>query len=288
MAQAIMSGLTTGSIYVLLALGLWLIFGILGIVNFAHGEFYMIGGYFAYLAASLFGTNIILILIVTIVLSYLFGLILDKCIFHLLYNVSHYIGVGVTIGMSILLSNIILLIFTAEPREIRSSFTDKLINFGFFSCSLQRIFVIIITIVMVILLSLFIHKTTLGKAMRAITQDKEAAYLVGINVKKVGSVTIALSAALAGIGGALVGPLYLVYPTMGLLPCLKAFIVVIVGGVGDIKGIVVAGILLGMIESIGTIYISSSYKDVIAFTILILVLLIKPSGLLSKGEENEE
>jgi len=288
MVQAIMNGLTMGSIYVLLGLGLWLIFGILGVVNFAQGEFYMVGAYFAYLVASLFGTNIILILIITILLSSLFGLILEKSIFHLLYNVPHYISIGITIGISIFLLNFALFIFGPEPLEIRISFADKLVDFGFFCCSFQRIFIIIITIGMVILLELFIHKTTLGKTMRAITQDKEAAYLMGINVNKVGSITVALSAALAGIGGVLVGPVFLVFPTMGVLPCLKAFIVVIMGGMGDVIGIMVAGISLGMVESITTIYISSMYKDIIVFTILILILLIKPRGLLSKGEENEE
>lgn len=290
MIQSIINGLTIGSVYVLLALGLFLIFGVLDIVNFAHGELYMIGGYVALCVISLFNIlfninfNYLFVVVITIVLCFLVGVILEKGIFRSLRGTSFTNSIVITMGLSIFLSNLALLVFGADPREIKTNYSNLTINFSGLSFSFQRLLILCAVIILITILYLILYKTTLGKTIRATTQDREAASLMGININDVTRITVSIGTGLAGAAGVLIAPMFLVYPTMGLLPCLKAFVVVIMGGMGSIPGIIFAGFALGIVESVVTMYVSSLYKDAIAFIILLLILFIKPSGLLGKGE----
>jgi branched-chain amino acid transport system permease protein len=286
MLQAIINGLTIGSVYVLLALGLFLIYGVLDIINFAHGELYMIGGYVAFCIITLFSTNFnyLFVVMITIFVCLFIGMILEKGIFRSLRGTSFTNSIVITMGLSIFLSNVALLVFGADPREIKTTYSDLTITFSGLSFSFQRLLIFIVVLFLVAALYLILYKTTLGKIIRATTQDREAASLMGININQVTGITVSIGTALAGAAGVLIGPMFLVYPTMGLLPCLKAFVVVIMGGVGSIRGIIFAGFGLGIIESVVTIYLSSLYKDAIAFIILLIILLVRPSGLVGRAE----
>jgi branched-chain amino acid transport system permease protein len=284
MTQDIVNALMIGSIYTLVAIGLTLIYGILDIVNFAHGELYMLGGLSTYFFVNFIGVPWVISIPLTMLVLALVGFILYKFMFSYVKDKHHMVAIVSTLGLSIALINLVNILWGSDPKAIPSPYEEQIIRIWGASFTVQSLLVIIVSISMITILFSYIKWSKMGKAMRAIAQDSLAASAQGIDIKKVASIAVSIGAALAGAAGSLIGPIFLVYPTMGLLPCLKAFVIVIVGGMGNIHGAVFGGFLLGFIEVFVTRYFSSLYRDPIAFVILIMVLILKPSGFFGTTE----
>jgi branched-chain amino acid transport system permease protein len=280
--QQIVNGLIAGSIYALTAMGLTMIFGIMDIINFAHGEIYMLGAFLTYVFCVSVGFPYLLSLVMAMAAVAIIGIAVEKVTFKPLRNTPLMNTLLASLGLSIFLQNLALLIWGPDPRRIPSSYSTEIIEFLGISITMQRLLVIIVTLILFLFLYYFIQKTTIGKCMRATAQEPEGAALIGVDIDRVFWVTFAVGCSLAAAAGSLIGVIFLVTPTMGIVPVLKAFIVVIVGGLGSFLGAVMAGFLLGVTESLMGGFISSAYMDVIAFAILILILLFRPSGLFGK------
>lgn len=283
MLSAIINGLIIGSSYVLIASGLTLIFGILDVVNLAHGEVYMLGAFVAFTACTLMGLNFWFALLIAMVAMAVLGIIMEKLFFKSLRDKPHINSMIVSIAVSVLLSNIAMLIWGSDPRLLSTPMASQTIRFLGVAVTAQRLIVIIVGAVLIIALNLFIEKTTLGKTMRATAQDRDASALMGINIDRVFTLTFAIGCALAAAAGTLIAPVFLVFPTMGATSFVKGFTVVILGGLGNVLGAVYAGLLLGIVESVGAVYISTAYKDAFSFIILILFLLFRPNGIMGRG-----
>ncbi len=188
----------------------------------------------------------------------------------------------VSIALAILLQNLAMIFWGSDPKVVKTTMSEEVIHIWRVSLTVQRLLVIVVGSVLVFGLHLFIEKTKIGKAMRAVAQDKDAAALMGIGIDRVYTVTFAIGSALAAAAGALIAPIFQIFPTMGFVPFIKAFTVVILGGLGNVIGAIYAGLILGIAESLGAAYISTAYKDSFAFVILILVLLFRPSGLMGR------
>lgn len=282
MISTLITGLTIGASYVLIASGLTLIFGILDVINLAHGEVYMLGAFVALWVTTSIGLGFWWALLVAIIVVAIFGVFLEKIFFKSLRDKPHVNMLLVSIAIGVLMQNLAMIFFGAEPRLLETSYAKQTVTFLGTSVTMQRIIVIVVGTVLMIILHRFITTSKMGKAMRATAQDRDAAALMGINIDRVFSLTFAIGCGLAAAAGTLVAPVFLVFPTMGATAFLKAFTVVLLGGLGNIVGAIYAGLILGLVESFGAVYISTMYKDSFAFIILILVLLFKPSGLMGK------
>jgi len=283
MLSAIINGLIIGSTYVLVASGLTLIFGILDVVNLAHGEVYMIGAYVAFTASALMGLNFWVALVIAMIVVAVLGILMEKVFFKPLRDKPHINSMIVSIAVSVLLSNIAMLIWGSDPRLLVTPMATQTLRFLGVAVTVQRLIVIVVGAAMIIALNLFIEKTTLGKTMRATAQDRDASALMGINIDRVFTLTFAIGCALAAAAGTLIAPVFLVFPTMGATSFVKGFTVVILGGLGNVLGAVYAGLLLGIVESVGAVYVSTAYKDAFSFIILILFLLFRPNGIMGRG-----
>jgi len=277
--QQLLNGIVLGSIYTLIALGLTMIFGILNITNFAHGEFFMLGALFTLLSSKILGLSFFPSMLVSMTAVAILGVIFERAAFRPLRGSSPVNVMVGSLGLSILVQNAALLLWGADPQRLDTPYLDLVITFWGLQITAQRLLVIVLAIAMIIVLTAIIKKTRLGKAMRACAQDIEAAQWVGVNINRIAMATFVIGSALAASAGAIVGPIFLVYPTMGLVPVLKSFVVVILGGMGNVPGAILGGYMIGIAENIATGFISPAYKDVIAFVILIVVLIIKPSGI---------
>lgn len=284
--QQFINGLALGSVYALIAIGYTMVYGIIGLINFAHGDIYMMGAFFGFFAATSFNLPFIPTLIIAMVGSALLGIIIEKIAYKPLRNSPKLSLLITAIGMSLLLENGSRLdfIFGPDYRTYPSHLLpSKVITFGSLRLDSLHIIIILISILLALVLQFVVYKTKVGKAMRATSFDKDAATLMGININNIISITFAIGSALAGAAGVLVGILYSrIDPYMGIMPGLKAFVAAVLGGIGIIPGAVLGGVIMGIAETFTKVYISSKLSDAIAFAILILILLIKPSGLLGK------
>ena len=279
--QFLVNGLVTGCFYALIALGLTLIFGMMGVVNFAHGEFFVLGGVFAYWFVALMGMPFWLAVILVVVVMALLGAAFDVTMVRPLRTAHILSSALVTIGLSIFLLNTTLLLFGPSPRAIETGFARKPILLGPVVLTEARVFAVVLGIVAIVLLHLLIQKTKLGRAMRATFQNRDAAALVGVNIEFIYTFTFAIGTAMAALAGALLGAIFVVHPSTAELATLKAFVVVILGGMGSFPGAVAGGLILGIVESLWGGYFSTGYQDVIGFVLVILILLFKPTGLFS-------
>lgn len=279
----IVNGLIAGGSYVLIALGLTLIFGILDVVNLAHGEIYMLGAFMLYLILEHLGVSYWAALLLSMGVIALFGIIMEKSLFKPLRNAPLLNTMLVSIAFAVFLQNAATILFGADPKVVHTAMSDHVIQFWGISLTVQRLLVLVVGMVIIVGLHLLISKTKIGKAMRAVALDKEAAALMGISIDRVYTFTFAVGSALAAAAGALIAPVFQVFPAMGFIPFIKAFTVVILGGLGNVIGAIYAGFLLGILESLGTAYVSTAYKDSFAFMILIVVLLFRPSGLMGRS-----
>jgi branched-chain amino acid transport system permease protein len=280
--QFAFNGLLIGASYALIAVGLTMIFGIMNIANFAHGEFYMLGGCIAFFVTSALGLNYFAALPISVIAVAGLGLLLERGIFRPLRNQPPMSTVLATIGLAIIIENGSLVLWGPQPQPIPTGLSQLPLEIGPIFTTEPRLLAVVVTIAALLAVHLFLNRTVLGTAMRATFQQPDSAQLVGIRIEHVNAMTFALGAGLAALGGALLGAIFFVHPTMGGTATLKAFIVVILGGLGSITGSMVGGLILGIAESLGTL-VSSAYKDAIGFVLVILILLYRPDGLFKQS-----
>ena len=279
-----MNGLVLGGTYALLGIGLTLIFGLMNLVNFAHGEFYTLGAYATFAALTLGGASFFLAVAVAIVVGAAAGALCERLLLAPLRNESIDTTMLVMIGLWIALQNAELLGWGGVAKSIPHPFPTAPLVLGPVSIAPLRVFVVLTALALIALSWLLIQKTRLGTAMRATFQDRETAALMGVRIGRIHTATFAFGSALAAAAGALLGSTFIVNPSMGDLASLKAFSVVILGGLGNLAGATLGGVILGVAEELGAGYVSSGYRDAAGFVIIILVLLLRPSGLFARSE----
>ncbi len=283
----LINGLSLGSVYAIIALGYTMVYGIAKMLNFAHGDVIMVGAYVALMCMTKAGLSPILAVISAVVICTILGIVIEKVAYRPLRNAASPLAVLITaIGVSYLLQNLALLIFGANAQSFPTAVKWKGFSLtgGALNISGETIVTILACIVIMIVLSLFIKKTKAGQAMRAVSEDKGAAQLMGINVNGTIALTFAIGSALAAIAGVLLCSAYpSLTPYTGAMPGIKAFVAAVFGGIGSIPGAFLGGILLGIIEILSKAYISSQLADAIVFAVLIVVLLVKPTGILGKN-----
>lgn len=282
----LINGISLGSVYAIIALGYTMVYGIAKMLNFAHGDVIMVGGYAALTMMLSTGANPWTAILVAIVVCTVLGVVIERVAYRPLRNAASPLAVLITaIGVSYLLQNIVLLIFGSSPKSFQSvvGLPDLKLAGGSLVITAETIVTIISCIVIMIGLTAFINKTKPGQAMLAVSEDKGAAQLMGINVNSTIALTFAIGSGLAAIAGVLLCSSYpSLSPYTGSMPGIKAFVAAVFGGIGSIPGAMIGGILLGVIEILGKAYISSQLADAIVFAVLIVVLLVKPTGLFGK------
>ena len=281
--QQIINGLALGSVYALLALGYTMVYGIINLINFAHGEIYMIGAFIGYFVSTYLNFSLIPTLLCSMVGAALVGMIIEKIAYKPLRNSPRITLLITAIGVSLLLQNGMRFLVGPNPRPFKDLIQSKFINLGPIQINNKTVLMLLVSALLVFVLQFIVYKTKIGMAMRAASLDTEAASLVGINVNKIISLTFALGSAMAGIAGVLVAIAYpSITPYMGSMPGLKSFVAAVLGGIGSIPGALIGGVLMGLIETLSKAYISTNLSDAIAFSVLIIILLIKPDGILGK------
>lgn len=283
--QQMINGLSLGSIYALIALGYTMVYGIIKLINFAHGDIYMLGAFTAFYATTFFHLNFFVALIIAMLLCGVLGVVIERIAYKPLRHATRITALITAMGVSYVLE------YTMQyfaGSDVKTFPTDLLENTAFslggVRITMMQIYIFVITIILMVLLTYIVNKTKMGRAMRAVSVDENAAKLMGINVDTTISFTFFLGSCLAGVAGVLVGVYYnSINPLMGMTPGLKAFIAAVFGGIGNIPGAMIGGLFIGIAETLVTAYGSSLYKDAIVYVILILVLILKPDGLLGKN-----
>lgn len=278
--QQLVNGIITGSSYALMALGLALIYGIMHVANFALGAVYMLGAFISYYCVrAMGGAFYLLSLPIVMVIATGLGAMTERFCFRPVKNAPHSTSFIVALGVYMILEGSSSLLFGESWREIASPFNAINLVLGPVQVSLQRLLIFTICVTLSIMVFLLIKQTLTGKMIRATSQNKDASALVGIDVNRMNMLAFGIGSALAAAAGCMIAPTFMVAPSMGLGPVTKAFVVIILGGLGSIRGAVLGGFLLGMVETLGAAYISSMYKDAFVFGTLVIVLIVKPTGL---------
>ena len=281
--QSTASGILIGGVYALVGIGLTIIYGVMRVINFAHGELLMIGMYLTWIIFTSFGVDPFLSIAITIPAMFLFGAFLQRVLINRVLNALPQNQILLTIGLGLVLSNVVMLIFTSDYKIITTRYSSSTINLASLPVSTPLAISLLITAVITAILYVFLLKTDTGQAIRATAQDRDAAQLMGINVKRMSVLAFGIGTALAGTAGALVSPTYYIFPQVGGAFTLKAFVIVVLGGMGSVIGATLGGIIIGVTESLAAIYVSSGMKEVFVYVLFLLVLLFKPSGLLGRS-----
>jgi branched-chain amino acid transport system permease protein len=282
--QHLVNGLVLGGTYALLGIGLTLIFGLMNVVNFAHGEFYTLGAYATFAALVLGGVPFLGALALAILAGVVLGALMEWVLLRPLRGESIDSIMLVMIGLWIAMQNGELLVWGGVAKSIPHPFPTAPLVLGPVSIAPLRLFVLAAALALIAAAHLVIQRTRLGRAMRATFQDADTAALMGVRIGRIHTATFAIGSGLAAAAGALLGPIFLAYPSMGDLASLKAFSVVILGGLGNLWGATLGGLILGIAEELGAGYVSSGYRDAVGFVIIIAVLLLRPSGLVARAE----
>ena len=284
--QQLINGVSLGSIYALIALGYTMVYGIINLINFAHGEIYMIGAYIGFALTTFWGLGFFSALIISMFVSSVLGILVEKIAYKPIRNSTRIAALITAISVSLFLQYGMMYFVRPETRTFPNILPNtqiKLLNASIV-LDIRNLYIIFVTISLMLILQYIIYNTKIGKAMRAVSLDRDAAQLMGVDVDKTISYTFAIGSALAGAAGVLVGAYYnSINPLMGAGPGLKAFVAAVIGGIGIIPGAAFGGFFLGMTETLVSAFGGSLYKDAVSFVILILVLLVKPSGLLGKN-----
>lgn len=283
-AQQIVNGVSLGSIYALIALGYTMIYGIIKLINFAHGDIYMLGAYMGFVCITRFGLPFLPSLVLAMVGSALAGIVIERIAYRPMRNAPRIVALITAIGVSFFLENGMILLVSPQPRTFPAVFAPTVYQVGGVVINNQQIMILVSAFVLMLALTYIVNRTKAGKAMRAVSFDADAARLMGINIDRVISTTFALGSALAAAAGVLVGIYYnSIDPLMGMMPGIKAFIAAVVGGIGILPGAMLGGIIMGLVEAMVSGFFSSTFRDAAAFAILILILLVKPTGILGQN-----
>lgn len=280
--QQLLNGLTLGSIYGLVALGLTLVYGILHVPNFAHGALYMVGAYAAYVVMVDLGGNYWVAMAAAAVVVALLAVLCERLVFNPLRDAAPIYDMIAAIGIMMFLEAVVQMHWGAEFRRLPTPY-NEILSYGGLIIPAQRLLIIGGAFTLMLGLHMFLKKTMTGSTIVAMAQNREGASLVGINATRVAMMTFAISGVLAAVGATLYAPINLVYPAMGHLLIMKAFVIIILGGMGSIPGAIIGGLIIGFGESLGGFYISTDYKDLIAFGVLVVILSVRPTGLFTKG-----
>jgi len=278
-AQLVVSAVLLGGIYALISLGLTLIFGILRVVNFAHGEFLMLGMYLAFWAFTLWGVDPYAALAAAIPLSFLLGLLTYGAVMRGVIRASHNVQIFTTVGLSIVLQNVALVAWSGDFRSVRPWHSAVVLRAGGTAFNLSQVVAFVIAVVLTVALFAFMRWTHTGRVMRATAQDRDAATLMGIDTDRVYRLTFAIGIAAVGAAGVLVAPLYPVYPTAGLQFVLVSYVVVVLGGLGDMVGALLGSLIVAAVEVVGSYFFGTAWKEVLYFLLFIAVLVFRPAGL---------
>lgn len=284
MLQQLVNGLILGSVYALLALGYTMVYGIIKLINFAHGDVYMMGAFVGYYLISYFHLNFFVALIMTMVITSAIGVIIEFLAYRPLRHSTRIAALITAIGVSFFLQYGMVYLVGAEARAFPQAMQTVKYDLGPISVTNIQLIILAVSIVLMLALNFIVKQTKMGKAMRAVSVDSDAAQLMGINVNSTISFTFALGSAMAGAAGVLIGLYYnTMNPLMGMAPGIKAFVAAVLGGIGIIPGAAVGGFIIGMLETLSTAIGLSSYKDLVVYAILIVILLVRPAGILGKN-----
>lgn len=287
-AQQLVNGVQIGSVYALVAIGYTMVYGIAKMINFAHGDIIMVGSYVALLFFQSSGLPVWGVIAATAAVSAVLGVTIERLAYKPLRGGSRMSALITTIGVSLMLQNGFLLISGSSPKPFPNHFTGEGFTLGGVTVSRLTAITLVVTVVLMVLLTLFVNRTWVGKAMRAVSEDQGAAQLMGINIDTSISITFAIGSALAAVAAVLYSSTYpLINPYMGSMLGLRAFIAAVIGGIGVIPGAMIGGFIIGIAEALIKRYISSAMADAIVFALLIIVLLVKPSGLLGRNEREK-
>ncbi|MBQ7516031.1 MAG: branched-chain amino acid ABC transporter permease [Schwartzia sp.] len=288
LVQQLINGVSLGSIYALIALGYTMVYGIIKLINFAHGDIYMVGAYVGFFAITTLGWGIFPALLVSMAVTGLLGMVVERLAYKPLRHAPRISVLITAIGVSFFLEYATMYFVTPTPRTFPDVFSSAGITVGGFVVNGQQLLSFAITLVLMVILTYIVQKTKIGKAMRAVSFDTETAQLMGIDADRVISITFGIGSALAAAGGVLVGVYYnSIDPLMGIMPGLKAFVAAVLGGIGVIPGAMAGGLILGVVESLVSGFLSSTFRDAAAFAILILVLLFRPAGIFGKNTQEK-
>lgn len=286
--QQLINGLSLGSIYALMALGYTMVYGIIGLINFAHGDIYMVGAFLGYMLVTSVGLGVFPSIVIAMLFTALLGVIIEKVAYKPLRKSTRIAALITAIGVSYLLQNVMIYFVGPEVRAFPTTLTNRTLDLGLFTITTQQLMILAVTVILMTALQFIIKKTKMGQAMRAVSVDADAARLMGINVDNVISFTFALGSALAGAGGVLVGIYYnSISPMMGLTPGIKAFVAAVFGGIGSVPGAMLGGVIIGLIESVVSMIGLSTWKDAVVYAILIIILIVRPGGLLGSSEKEK-
>ncbi|MBI2002438.1 MAG: branched-chain amino acid ABC transporter permease [candidate division NC10 bacterium] len=283
--QTVLAGVLVGGLYGLIGMGMAINFGVLRIINLAQGELLMVGMYVCYWVFTLWGLDPLLSPVVTIPFLFVLGVVIHRFLLTPLIRARALPEnqILLTVGVGLVLTNAALLAFTSNYRTITTSYSASLITLGSIAVSLPAVLAFGIAMLVSSALWLFLMKTDLGKCIRATAQDPDAALLMGVNVERISVITFGIGAALEGAAGSLLVLVYYLFPALGGIFTLKAFIVVVLGGLGSTLGALLGGIVLGLAESLGAVFVSTGYKDAIGFIVFVLMLIFRPAGLVGKA-----
>ena len=282
--QQLINGLSLGSIYALIALGYTMVYGIIKLINFAHGDIYMLGAYIGFMAITVLGVGFFPALLIAMVGCAILGVVIERIAYKPLRNATRIAALITAIGVSYFIEAMTQRFMGTNVRAFPNVLSTEVIQFAGLRISYQQIYIFVTTIVLMLILQTIVKKTKVGRAMRAVSVDADAARLMGINVDATISYTFAIGSALAGAAGVLVGIYYnSINPLMGMVPGVKAFIAAVFGGIGIVPGAMFGGFFIGIAEALVSGYGGSLYKDAVVYIILIVILIIKPAGLLCKN-----
>lgn len=280
--QQILNGLTLGGVYSLVALGLTLVYGILHVPNFAHGAFYMAGAYAAFFLMNSLGLNYWIAMAGAAAVTAVIAVLAERLVFHPLRNAPGLHHMIAAIGILLFLESGAQVIWGADFHRMPTPY-NGIMNFAGLIMPVQRLLIVIAAFGLMVGLHLFLKKTVTGATIIAMAQNRDGAALVGIDANRVAMLTFAISGVLAAVAATLYAPINLVYPSMGNLVITKAFVIIVLGGMGSVPGAIVGGLVIGFAEAFGGFYISTDYKDIIAFVLLVAILSVRPEGLFTKG-----
>jgi branched-chain amino acid transport system permease protein len=278
-AQAVINGLLIGGIYALVSIGVTLIFGVVKIVNFAQGEFVMIGMYISFFLATQFGIDPIVSLIVSMPVLFVIGVLVQHFLIRRVLGQNDMPQIFLTFALSLLILNLALMLFTANYRTVHTWYSDEALHFAGLYVPLAKLIAFVLAMVLSAALWTFLHTTDLGKAMRAAAQKPEVAMLMGINPNRVFCVALGIALALAGAAGSLLMPFYPAYPMVGQVFVLMAFVAVVLGTLGNVIGALIASLMMGVAESLGIQFVGADSGLIVVFGMLLLTLAVRPSGL---------